>query len=303
MSSVLEKRWLTASTSITGISDHIITVTSTKGFHTKQIVVLNNTGLPGLTQTVKRILSPTQLQVGDSDTSITAFSNPTAYSGGTLTVFEQERNKMGWEIVGRAVYQEEPAVALRNLLVDENGNPITHDNPLPVQVDTTVNIGDVRITAQDNDPNPGNVHSSVRLSDGTDQADILPDGSLKVFVTNESSTVVETINQYNEISAVASGTETLIVQYTALPGKLTKLQKVQGSGGNISLYKIYIDGVPIGSARTYFGGDLNFEVNWTTGVTDGLALAASQTVEVTVIHNRPFPADYEARIQLASSDI
>ena len=46
------------------------------------------------------------------------------------------------EEINRAVYEEEPTVALRNVLVDKHGNKIDSNNPLP----TTATIsGDVTI--------------------------------------------------------------------------------------------------------------------------------------------------------------
>ena len=85
--------------------------------------------------TVQSVLSQTQLRVGPfespfrSDPTIPARLFP--YSGGTMQVDDQERSPIQAAILGRAVYEEEPVVALRSVLVDQFGTKFSADNPLP----------------------------------------------------------------------------------------------------------------------------------------------------------------------------
>jgi hypothetical protein len=99
--------------------------------------------------------------------------NPVEFSGGSLSVIEQERNQMTGDVVFRAVYEEGPTSALRNVLVDHRGHFYSADNPLSVQLaDGSINIGtvnaelEVQLAAEDNYPNLGDVHDSVRIGSG-----------------------------------------------------------------------------------------------------------------------------------------
>lgn len=118
--STFERKWPTVILTPIGVANYIVTVSSTAGLHTKQQVTLS-LGAAVQDFEIKRILSDTQLQVGATDTGIASYQNPTQFDGGILTMSEQERNKFDTNIVLRAVYAEEPAVALRNVLVNQFG--------------------------------------------------------------------------------------------------------------------------------------------------------------------------------------
>lgn len=138
--STFERRWPTVILAPITIANHVVTVSSTKGLHTKQEIILSNGSLPQLTLEIKRVISDTQIAVGEKDKAINKLENPVAYSGGILTSIEQKRNEFGAEIVWRAVYEEEPAVALRTVLVDWVGSYYSLANPLPVSVSTDLTV-------------------------------------------------------------------------------------------------------------------------------------------------------------------
>jgi len=120
-----EQQWLSVFLSPIAVANSVITVSDTFGLHPKAPIVL--TDLSGNAQDfeIKRVLNDTQIQVGSIGTGITGpYANPVAFNGGTLQMGEVNRNKFGSELVLRAVYQEEPATALRNLLVNKYGAPI-----------------------------------------------------------------------------------------------------------------------------------------------------------------------------------
>jgi hypothetical protein len=135
---VYEKKWPSVILTPISVANHIVTVPSVLGLHVKQIVVLLATGEDPQEFEIKRILSETQLRVGPKDGGrMNEYSNPIQFNGGTLAMSEQNRNPMASEIVLRAVYEEEPAVALRTILIDRLGDYYSVDNPVPVQVINT----------------------------------------------------------------------------------------------------------------------------------------------------------------------
>src|ERR1035437_9154021 len=156
-----------------GTVDGLITVADATEYKVKQLVFLSASSLPDLDQIeIKRVISATQMYVGPKGGSIDSRTDISAYTvvlGAAVTANEQLRPSIPNESINRAVYEEEPTVALRSILVDELGNDYDALNPFPVAAvfDGTVHVGDIRITAHNNAPVFGDIHSSVRIGDGT----------------------------------------------------------------------------------------------------------------------------------------
>lgn len=144
----LEKRWVavSAQTFLTqGTSDGKAQVVNACLFKVKQKVLLSGGGLSREFE-VKRINSDTELELGSPDRDILHRSDLSSYPiGSSLSAKEQPRPKIAPDNVIRAVYEEEPTVAYRSLLVDLCGDPIDADNPLPIE-------GEISI---ETDPKPG----------------------------------------------------------------------------------------------------------------------------------------------------
>lgn len=98
-------------------------------------------------------------------------------------------------------------------------------------------------------------------------------------------------NTFDSVTNVASGSETTIVTYTVLAGTQIALDQVQFSGGNIALYSVYVDADKIATFRTYFGGELSGALTFS-----GLVVDPGSVLTLKVIHDRPYPADFEGRI-------
>ena len=168
LTSSFDRRWPTFLANPIQVSNHIITVPDTQGLlHPKQLVYLNKTGLEQLELEIKRVISDTQIQVGPVGKDMATFSNPTSYSGGTLTAWEQQRNPMGMEIFERASHAEDPINAKRSILVDKYGQYaefVADENGVNrLAVDANITIKpevslDVDLT---------HTNDSVRLGDGT----------------------------------------------------------------------------------------------------------------------------------------
>lgn len=104
-------------------------------------------------------------------------------------------------------------------------------------------------------------------------------------------------NYYNEVAAVASGSETLLVSHTVAPGKVFYLGRVSASGENIALYRVKVNGATIDSKRTWFSGGLNARFDFGSDSERGLKYPAGTLIEVTALHERPSSGAFNARIQ------
>lgn len=132
---LMEKNWPSVLlTPILVSPTGIITVSSTCRLRVKQLISFSKIGVESKTFQVKKVLSDTEFLVGDPGTSIGKIVTPTEYSGGSASVYEQQRNTIAEGYVIRSVYEEEPVIALRTIGVDCLGNHWGKDNPFPVEV-------------------------------------------------------------------------------------------------------------------------------------------------------------------------
>lgn len=161
-------------------------------FKVGQIVYLKSSTEPPFKVKIKRFISDTEFYVGAVDKPIQDRVSTAAYlvaDSATVNALEQARPafKSPTEPI-RYAYAEEPAMALRNLLVDEGGDPIgsNADNPLHTRLsDGSVNIGtveaniEVHTTHLDNSPTSGRVHDSIRIGDGIRESTLTDYGGSK----------------------------------------------------------------------------------------------------------------------------
>lgn len=130
---MIEKLWsavapvqLTAS----GNSRGLVTVTSTIGFKVKMAVTISDGSNAQLLE-IKRIVGPNQMFLGEKG-DIKLRSDLSAFSPGSIIwALEQPRNSIPLQEIDRAIYEEEPAVALRTISVDPYGSPYSSSNPVP----------------------------------------------------------------------------------------------------------------------------------------------------------------------------
>ncbi len=175
---------------VSGTANGVVIVSSTFGFKTKQEVWLSATGEVKLPLEVKRVNSATQLIVGPRGKNLQAVSDISVYTtakSATLEAYEQQRPSIPLQEHERAVYEEEPTVAKRTILVDPLGKMFSISNPVPVQLsDGSINIGtvnaeiEVQLSHKANDPNVGDVPDSVRIGDGVEELAINTDNEALV---------------------------------------------------------------------------------------------------------------------------
>lgn len=126
------------------------------------------------------------------------------------------------------------------------------------------------------------------------------DGSINVNVSLASDE--SAAESYNEIAALPSGIESAVLTYVVPVDKLAYLYRLEAGGENIAKYRVLVNGTPVATRRTYFGGDLTTVFEFFTPNKQSLVLQPGDTVTLMVSHNRPFTADFEARAQLLLKD-
>jgi hypothetical protein len=158
----------------------VVTVGNTAGFKVKQQVIISMPGLPDLTLQCKRVSSSTQFIVGPIPTKIgqsllsvrTDISAYTVAGGAFAYAEEQPKVVVKPDDIEKAVYEQEPTVAIRNVLVDQYGSfygsivDINGVNRLAVDAAVTISGVTVNLDAFTKDP-PDNV-LVVGSEDGTE---------------------------------------------------------------------------------------------------------------------------------------
>lgn len=165
-----------------GDSEGNLTVADSTLFKVQQLILLKSDDQQPRELQIKRITGPNQIKVGKVKAPIhegVDISDFLVADNATIQAKEQDRPAIPPDAFERAVYDEEPTVAIRTTAVDALGNKYSTKNPLPVRLsDGDVNIGtvnaeiEVQLSHKDGDPNSGDIHDSVRIGDGTNEATI-----------------------------------------------------------------------------------------------------------------------------------
>jgi hypothetical protein len=122
-----EKKWLEVSPQTltsNGDSDGTVTIADTSLFKVKQKVILKANTEPNLELEVKRVVSSTVLKVGPRSSNIDDRSDLSDYTTAKSTTIQaptQARPRMNQSEIAQATYSEEPALAVRTVLVDKTG--------------------------------------------------------------------------------------------------------------------------------------------------------------------------------------
>lgn len=101
--------------------------------------------------------------------------------------------------------------------------------------------------------------------------------------------------QYNEITSIASGINSVIDTFTATKDN-TCIKNIFVSGCNIGEYTLELNSNVIDKKLTYFGGSLNEKFSFEGN--DGLVLNNGDILEVKVIHSRPQVGNFNSRIDI-----
>lgn len=256
--SVTERFWPTqifGPISVDPVTGVVTVPTDTRYLKVNQDVEVRVAGQPVLQLTVREVLSESQLRLGPfespfkADPSIPA--TLAAYAGGTMTIPQQERSPIKAEVITRALYEEEPTVAMRTVAVDWLGRFYATDNPLPVRLtDGSINIETlnaqvaVHIDARDNFPTAGDVHDSTRIGDGVNEMKVNPDGSINVALEANQNPLYDQL-----ASSITSGAMTEIYSYTSSSDQ-TRVKVVESDVSTASVVQVLIDGLVVKERRT-----------------------------------------------------
>lgn len=179
----IEKKWPAVAPQLftsDGGQYGIIKIASASGFKVKQRIVVSAIGQPQLVLQVKRIIGPDTLVVGplpttQKDNTLTARTDLSAYTvilSAYIYAEEQDKAVLKPDDILQAVYDQEPAVALRSVLVDEYGRYFstvtdTHGN-IRLAVDAAVTIDNVDISLDALTPPTKNDPDNVLIAGSED---------------------------------------------------------------------------------------------------------------------------------------
>ena len=149
----LERKWEAVPPQLftaDGTQFGVVTVADTAGFKVKGFAQISANTLPTIQVQIQRVTSPTEMIVGPMNSQVRANNsvNLSAYTvalSSTILFPEQDKNKIKPDDIEQAVYESDPAVAIRNVMVDQYGNFIDSSidangkTRLAVDADVTVN--------------------------------------------------------------------------------------------------------------------------------------------------------------------
>jgi hypothetical protein len=119
-------------------------------FRVKQRIFLKSDSLQSRELVINRISPTGVLTLGKVGSNINAFENLSDVllaDSPKIWAERQDRPAITPNEYDRAVYEEEPVMAKRTILVDVRGNRVSSSNPLPVGLDTNIILNTVRKNA------------------------------------------------------------------------------------------------------------------------------------------------------------
>lgn len=281
----IERKWIKvppqAITSNGTVDGHLGVPNSTLFKVKQKVLVYSSVVTTKFALQVKRINSLTDIELGpiggkhDDRTDLTTIK--VSEMGMILSDF-QDRTTISWEDIRRAVYEEEPTVALRTIWVDKLGQAFDSDNPIPIVFDGTISVGKVQVEGENGNTIEPNT-----------------DGSINVKITSGGGNG-NTVNTYNEVSSVSSGVLTPVSSYTVPGGKTATVERIYISSDTVSEFSIFVNTVQVDIKRLYwsqFDGTLDYV---SSGI--GFKLLSGDVITVKAIHNRPDVATFDSRIQV-----
>jgi len=101
-------------------------------------------------------------------------------------------------------------------------------------------------------------------------------------------------NEFNEITNLVNGVETLLLRKTLLPDEVIYMRSLRVSGDSRAEYYIKIDGVPLDKRRLWWT-QFNDQV-WFETADGGIMLSNEAVLEVFITNTGEGPADFNASV-------
>lgn len=196
-----------------GTAKGVLTVADSCIFKVKQHVLITADGLDPLELEIKCIDSSTSIRVGPRGGSIKATTDISSYTtvlNAAIEALEQKHPAVPVQEIERYIYEEEPTVAQRTILVDKLGSLIDDGNPLPVEATiSTSNVGTPTIYNVDAD------------TAGSEYSQVLPDNTGQFLVRARN-------NAKLQLSYISGQTDTNYL--TVMPGNIYTVEAVKLTG-------------------------------------------------------------------------
>lgn len=113
----------------------LVTVSSTFPYKVGMVVSLSSATQTPRRLKIKRVISETEMYLGDEKTPIVDYADLSAFlvsDASKVSFTEEKRPVIDILEIQRQVYQEEPTIAIRTYEVDYLGRGYTEDNPFPI---------------------------------------------------------------------------------------------------------------------------------------------------------------------------
>jgi hypothetical protein len=206
---LLEKRWYAVTpqliTTDGSANGYVTILNACVVLKVKQLINITDTLGNFRTYEVKRVDEPNIVYLGPVGKPITCYDDLSIYTvanGSFLFADEQQRSKVPEEQIPRAVYQEEPTVAIRSILVDSCGIAIGPLNPLPVDAVLNVSSLSIDLDAKTGDNVAISSHPSQIFSEYANTLDIA--GFKEVFSYTSLSSLTRVVSIVVAVSTTAN---------------------------------------------------------------------------------------------------
>lgn len=196
-----------------GTNQGVVTVLDASGFYTKQIVSITSNTLPNVaTFQVNRVNSPTQIIVGLPGADLTKPADVSMYHLADVSIIkaaEQPKTRLTPGDIIQAVYEKDPAVAIRSKLVDTFGRDWSVANPLPVLANVTVTVPPVSVALDAFTKVPADNAIAVGTENGTQTGvkhalKVGSDGKLETKDTAADASLASIDSKLNTLGQKAS---------------------------------------------------------------------------------------------------
>lgn len=116
-------------------------------------------------------------------------------------------------------------------------------------------------------------------------------------IGGDTATSDLTLNEYQEATAVATGVETNVLVFVVPASPIFHAVRFEFGGGNIGTYKLYFGSNVQAQYVTWWNTGMNGFWDFKSGIMGGVKVDGGTQIRVTVLHNRPYVANFYSRME------